>query len=91
MIIGEHKRENDINVNPCKEKKLSNVRAAGKDENVILTPARHMTLEQVIDFIKEDEMIEVTPKSIRLRKTILSSQQRHLNRSTKIKAAVAGH
>jgi GTP-binding protein len=90
MIIGEHNRENDINVNPCKEKKLSNVRAAGKDENVILTPARHITLEQAIDFIREDEMVEVTPKSIRLRKTILSSQQRHLNRSTKKKAAIAG-
>jgi GTP-binding protein len=86
MIIGEHNREGDINVNPCKEKKLSNMRAAGKDENVVLTPARIMTLEAAIDFIREDEMVEVTPKSIRLRKTILSAQQRHLNRSIQRKA-----
>lgn len=77
MIIGEHNRENDINVNPCKEKKLSNMRAAGKDENIILTPARPMSLENAIVFIRDDEMVEVTPLSIRLRKTILSAQQRH--------------
>ncbi len=85
MIVGEHNREDDINVNPCKEKKLSNMRAAGKDESVILTPARPMTLEQAIVFIREDEMVEVTPKSVRLRKTILSAQQRHLNRASKKK------
>jgi GTP-binding protein len=88
-IIGEHNRENDINVNPCKEKKLSNMRAAGKDEHVVLTPAKPMNLEHAIDFIREDEMVEVTPKSIRLRKSILSAQQRHLNHSSKKKAAVA--
>ena len=85
MIIGEHNRDNDLNVNACKEKKLSNVRASGRDENVILTPARPMTLEQAIDFIKDDEMVEITPKSIRLRKTILSAQKRYLNRSSKKK------
>ena len=90
MIVGEHNRENDINVNPCKEKKLSNMRAAGKDENVNLTPAKPMNLEHAIDFIREDEMLEVTPKSLRLRKTILSAQQRYLNRPSKKKAAVAG-
>jgi GTP-binding protein len=90
MIIGEHNRENDINVNPCKEKKLSNMRAAGKDESIILTPARPITLEHAIDFIREDEIVEVTPKSIRLRKTILSAQQRHLNRPSKKKLAAAG-
>jgi GTP-binding protein len=89
MIIGEHNRENDINVNPCKEKKLSNMRAAGKDENIVLTPASPMTLEHAIAFIREDEMVEATPKSIRLRKTILSSQQRHLNHASKKKAAMA--
>lgn len=77
MIIGEHNRENDINVNPCKEKKLSNMRAAGKDENVILTPARPLTLENAIVFIRDDEMVEITPLSIRLRKTVLSAQHRH--------------
>ncbi len=76
MIIGEHNRENDLNVNPCKEKKLSNMRAAGKDENVILTPVTPMTLERAIHFIREDEMVEVTPRSIRLRKTVLAAQQR---------------
>jgi GTP-binding protein len=85
MIIGEHNRENDIDVNACKEKKLSNMRAAGKDENVILTPVRPVTLEWAIDFIKEDEMVEVTPKCIRLRKTYLSAQRRHAMRSPKKK------
>jgi GTP-binding protein len=87
MIIGEHNRENDLTVNPCKEKKLTNVRAAGKDTNVVLTPVRPMSLEQAIDFIREDEMVEVTPKSVRLRKTILSSQQRHLTHGAKKRAA----
>jgi len=77
MVIGEHNRDTDLNVNPCKEKKLSNMRAAGKDENVILTPVTPMTLERAIHFIREDEMVEVTPKSIRLRKTTLSAQQRY--------------
>lgn len=90
MIIGEHNRENDINVNPCKEKKLSNMRAAGKDENVILTPARPLSLESAIVFIREDEMVEVTPRSVRLRKTVLSAQQRHLSLGSKKKAALAG-
>ncbi len=76
MIFGEHNRPTDLNANPCKEKKLSNVRAAGRDENVILTPVRPMTLERAIHFIREDEMVEVTPKNIRLRKTILSAQKR---------------
>ncbi|MDO8494618.1 MAG: translational GTPase TypA, partial [Deltaproteobacteria bacterium] len=71
MIIGEHNRENDLNVNACKEKKLSNMRAAGKDESLTLSPIIPMTLERAIEFIKEDEQIEVTPKSIRLRKNIL--------------------
>ncbi|MCC6271923.1 MAG: translational GTPase TypA, partial [Deltaproteobacteria bacterium] len=76
MIIGEHNRDNDLNVNPCKEKKLTNMRAAGKDENVILTPVLPMTLERAIEFIKDDELVEVTPKNIRLRKTILPANQR---------------
>ncbi len=79
MIVGEHNRENDINVNPCKEKKLTNMRAAGRDDNVILTPPRFVTLEGAIHFIKEGEIIEVTPKSLRLRKAVLSAKQRHIN------------
>ncbi len=78
MIIGEHNRENDLNVNPCKTKKLSNMRAAGKDEAVTLTPILPMTLEKALQFIREDELVEVTPKSIRLRKRILDAQKRHL-------------
>ncbi|RLD11965.1 MAG: translational GTPase TypA, partial [Chlamydiae bacterium] len=76
MIVGEHNRDNDLNVNPCKGKKLTNMRAAGKDDSVLLTPVTPMTLEHAIDFIKEDEMVEVTPKSIRLRKATLPANQR---------------
>ena len=76
MIIGEHNRDNDIDVNACKEKKLTNMRASGKDDAVICTPVRPMTLERAIHFIREDELVEVTPKSIRLRKAVLSAQQR---------------
>jgi GTP-binding protein len=83
MIFGEHNRTNDINANPCKEKKLTNMRASGHDENVILTPVKAMTLEWAIHFIREDEMVEVTPRSIRLRKTTLSAQQRYRLRGEK--------
>ncbi|MCF8070027.1 MAG: translational GTPase TypA [Desulfobacterales bacterium] len=85
MIIGEHNRDNDINANPTKEKKLTNMRASGKDESVILSPVKPMTLERAIHFLREDEMVEVTPKSIRLRKTILSAQTRHTMRSAFLK------
>ena len=68
MIIGEHNRDSDLKVNPCKEKKLSNHRASGKDENTVLTPIIPMTLERAIEFIREGEIVEVTPKNIRLRK-----------------------
>jgi GTP-binding protein len=88
MIIGEHNRGNDITVNPCKEKKLSNMRAAGKDENIILAPVKPMTLERALHFIQDDELVEVTPTSIRLRKSELSAQNRHtLRMSEKKKAA----
>lgn len=76
MIIGEHSRDNDLNVNPCKTKKLSNVRASGKDDSVVLTPVLPMTLERAIQFIGDDELLEVTPESIRLRKSILSATER---------------
>jgi GTP-binding protein len=76
MIVGEHNRENDLDVNPCKEKKLSNMRAAGKDEDVILSPVLPITLERAIEFIKDYEQIEVTPKNIRLRKNVLQLNKR---------------
>ena len=76
MIVGEHNRDNDLNVNPCKEKKLTNMRAAGRDENIILTPVLPMTLERAIEFIRNDEQVEITPKSIRLRKNVLPAQGR---------------
>jgi len=73
MIIGENSRENELEVNPTKEKQLSNCRAAGKDENIKLPNPREMSLEQAIAYIKNDERVEVTPKSIRLRKKYLDS------------------
>ena len=77
MIVGEHNRDNDIDVNATKEKKLTNLRAAGKDENVILTPVKRMTLERALHFVREDEQVEVTPKSLRLRKNELSALKRY--------------
>ncbi|WP_319543435.1 translational GTPase TypA [uncultured Pseudodesulfovibrio sp.] len=85
MIIGEHNRENDINVNASKEKKLTNMRASGKDEAVILTPVKPMTLEYALNFIKDDEQVEVTPLSIRLRKLELSALVRHREEGKKKK------
>ena len=72
MIIGENARQDDLDVNPMKAKQLTNVRASGKDESIRLTPPRRMTLEQAIAYIEEDELVEVTPKNIRLRKQILN-------------------
>ena len=76
MIIGQHTRDNDLVVNPMKSKKLTNMRAAGSDENITLTPPRQMTLERAIEFIADDELVEVTPMSIRLRKRILDENER---------------
>jgi GTP-binding protein len=76
MIVGENNRDNDLNVNATKPKKLSNMRASAKDEGIILTPVIPLTLEKAIEFINEDEMVEVTPKSIRLRKRVLSAHKR---------------
>jgi GTP-binding protein len=72
MIIGENAKNDDLDVNPIKGKQLTNVRASGKDEAVRLTPPRRLTLEQAIAYIEEDELVEVTPKSIRLRKQVLN-------------------
>ncbi len=81
MIVGENARDNDMNVNPCREKKLTNIRAAGSDENVILKPPRDMSLETALEYIEEDELVEVTPESIRLRKILLKeSERRRSNR-----------
>jgi GTP-binding protein len=76
MIIGEHSRGNDLEVNVLKGKQLTNIRAAGKDEAVRLTPPRKMSLEQAIAYIEEDELVEITPKSIRLRKRFLNPEDR---------------
>ncbi|TYO99992.1 GTP-binding protein [Geothermobacter ehrlichii] len=76
MIIGQHAKENDLVVNPGKGKKLTNIRAAGSDEAVRLTPPRTLSLEQALEFIDDDELVEVTPKSIRLRKKVLNANER---------------
>jgi GTP-binding protein len=86
MIVGEHNRDNDIDVNPTKEKKLTNLRAAGKDEHIILTPVRPMSLERALHFVREDEMLEVTPRSLRLRKAELAAHTRHQLAAGKKKA-----
>ncbi|MBW2572872.1 MAG: translational GTPase TypA [Deltaproteobacteria bacterium] len=83
MIVGEHNKEENINVNPSKEKKLSNMRASGKDESTACSPVKPMTLERAINFIADDEMVEVTPRSIRLHKRVLSRQKRHQMRPPK--------
>jgi GTP-binding protein len=76
MIVGEYSRDADLNVNICREKKLTNIRAAGRDENIIITPHREMGLEEGIEWIAEDELVEVTPQSIRIRKKILKQADR---------------
>jgi len=76
MLVGIHSRDNDLVVNPIKEKKLTNVRAAGKDENILLTPPVKLTLEYAVEFIEDDELVEVTPQSIRLRKRHLLEHER---------------
>jgi GTP-binding protein len=76
MILGEHSRGSDLEVNPIKEKKLTNVRAAGKDEAMLLIPPRRMSLEQAIAYVEDDELVEVTPAAIRLRKRYLDPHQR---------------
>ncbi len=86
MIIGEHSRGNDLDVNPLKAKKLTNVRASGKDDNVLLTPPRRMSLEQALSYVEEDELVEVTPKSIRLRKRYLDPHER--KKESRLKDAV---
>jgi GTP-binding protein len=76
MIIGEHSRPSDLDVNPLRTKQLTNIRAAGRDDNVLLSPPRAMTLEQALAYIADDELVEVTPRSIRLRKRHLDAGER---------------
>ena len=76
MIIGEHTRDNDLEINVLKGKQLTNIRAHSKDEAVRLTPPIQMTLEKALAYIEDDELVEVTPKSIRLRKAVLDPNER---------------
>jgi GTP-binding protein len=76
MIIGIHSRDNDLVVNPIKTKQLTNIRASGKDEAILLTPPIGLTLEYAVEFIGDDELVEITPKSIRLRKRFLKEHER---------------
>jgi GTP-binding protein len=82
MIIGEFNKENDLNVNPTRERKLTNVRASGSDHYVALKGTREMTLERCIEWIEQDEWIEITPKTIRMRKKTLKGNQRSIIRRT---------
>jgi GTP-binding protein len=84
MVIAEHCRDNDLTVNPCKEKKLTNIRASGADKSIILKPPREMSLEIALEYIEDDEFVEVTPKVIRLRKRLLSEEAR--KKATRSKA-----
>ncbi len=89
QIVGEHCRDSDIMVNTCKLKKLTNVRTTASDENIILKPIRKMTLEQALEYIEDDELVEVTPTSIRLRKSYLKETERRKHERSGKKAAEA--
>jgi GTP-binding protein len=87
MILGEHSRESDLDINPIKEKKLTNIRAAGKDEAMLLTPPRRMSLEQALAYIEDDELVEVTPSAVRIRKRYLDPHERKRNEKKSDSAA----
>jgi GTP-binding protein len=76
MIVGENSRDNDMTVNPTKEKKLSNMRASGSDENIYLAPPHRFTLEAALEYIEDDEFVEITPSQVRLRKMTLKEIDR---------------
>jgi GTP-binding protein len=84
MVVGEHARDNDLDINIVREKKLTNIRAAGKDENVILTPPKKMRLEEAMEWIDMDELIEVTPDAIRIRKRGLKPHDRPKRRKVEV-------
>ena len=83
MIVGENARDQDMDVNPCKKKHLTNTRAAGSDDAIKLPPCRKFTLESALEWINDDELVEVTPKSLRMRKMVLSRQARYKNANVK--------
>lgn len=76
QVVGIHSRDNDLTVNPLKAKQLTNIRAAGSDENILLTPPVKFTLEQALEFIEDDELVEITPTAIRVRKRHLTENDR---------------
>ncbi len=85
MIVGEHCKDDDIVVNVCREKKLTNIRAAGSDKNVLLSPPRRLSIEEALEYIEHDELVEVTPKTFRLRKRFLDAKdRRRMNRSAQV-------
>jgi GTP-binding protein len=84
MVVGENSRPGDMDVNPTREKKLTNMRSKSSDENISLEPPRELTLEAALEYIEDDELIEVTPQTIRLRKRFLnSSDRKKLSREAK--------
>lgn len=90
MIVGENSRDNDLDINVLKGKKLTNVRASGADEAVVLVPPRKMSLEDMMAYINDDELVEVTPKSLRLRKKFLSPTDREIAKKKANKEREAG-
>ena len=84
MIIGIHQRANDLVVNPTKAKQLTNIRAAGTDENLVLTPLTRFSLEQSLEFLDDDELLEVTPKNLRLRMKLLTESDRKRDSRRKV-------
>ncbi len=90
MIVGENSRDNDLDINILKAKQLTNVRASGKDEAVILVPPRKMSLEDMMAYINDDELVEVTPKSLRLRKRYLNPTDREVAKKKANKDREAG-
>jgi GTP-binding protein len=91
MIVGENPKNDDIAVNTCKEKHLTAIRSSGADEKLLLTPPKIFSLEEAIEFIQDDELIEITPKSIRLRKKILNTELRMKEMMKARRAAEAGN
>ena len=90
MVVGENSRPGDMDVNPTREKKLTNMRSKSSDENVQLEPPRELTLEAALEYIEDDELIEVTPKSIRLRKRLLAqSDRKKISREAKRERAAS--
>ena len=88
MVVGEHQRPGDLEVNVCKKKQLNNMRSAIRDIDVALTPPRQMSLDETIEYLADDELLEVTPKNLRIRKRVLDKNQR-ARESKRAKAALA--